>query len=185
MSFPRPPRQSQAPALEEGKPLMGRLIVSAQMTMDSVMDQLEGWFDEKGDVEEHGLEEIRAADAVLLGRETYEQLSRFWPSAAGPYAELINAMPKYVTSRTLTEPLTWNAELLGPDTVEEVRRLKTEYAGSVISYGCGELANVLARKGLGDAVHLRRREVEWRADRSRRGRWRLRTRPLSPLARPR
>ena len=66
---------------------MGRLIVSAQMTMDGVMDQLEGWFDEQGAVEQHGVEELRAADAVLLGRETYEQLSTFWPSAEGPYGD--------------------------------------------------------------------------------------------------
>ena len=47
---------------------MGRLIVSAQMRMDCVMDQLEGWFDPEGVAGVHGLEQLRAADAVILGR---------------------------------------------------------------------------------------------------------------------
>lgn len=140
---------------------MGRLIVSAQMTMDCVMDQLEGWFDEQGDVEQHGVEELRAADAVILGRETYETLSQLWPSGSGPYAELINPMQKYVASRTLTGPLAWNAELLGPDTAEAVAALKAEHAGSLILYGCGELANFLARRGLVDELRLWLYPVVW------------------------
>jgi dihydrofolate reductase len=140
---------------------MGRLILSVQMTMDSVMDQLEGWFDEQGDAEHAGVEELRAADAVLLGRETYEHLSSFWPTATGTYADLINPLPKFVASRTLTGPLTWNAELLGPDTVTAVAAVKAEHAGSLISYGCGELANVLARHGLVDEVRFWLHPVVW------------------------
>lgn len=125
------------------------------------MDQLDGWFEEQGDVELHGVEELRAADAVLLGRETYEELSRLWPSGSGPYAELINPIPKYVASRTLNGPLTWNAELLGPDPAEAVTALKAEHAGSLISYGCGALANFLARKGLVDEVRFWLHPVIW------------------------
>jgi hypothetical protein len=51
---------------------MGRLIVSAQMTMDSVMDHMEGWFDPEGESEQHGIEELRAADALILGRRARE-----------------------------------------------------------------------------------------------------------------
>jgi dihydrofolate reductase len=101
---------------------MGRLIVSAQMTMDCIMDQLEGWFDPEGEAGVHGLEQLRAADAVILGRETYEQLAKYWPAADGPYADLINPIPKFVASRTLEEPLTWNARLLGPGPAEARRR---------------------------------------------------------------
>ena len=140
---------------------MGRLIVSTQTTMDGVMDQLEGWFQEEGDFEHQGVEELRAADAVLLGRKTYEQLSKFWPEASGPYAELINPMPKYVASRTLTGALTWNSQLLGADTVKAVAALKDKHAGSLILYGCGELANVLARSGLVDEVRFWLHPVVW------------------------
>ena len=79
---------------------MGRLIVSAQVTVDGVMDQLEGWFDSEDESAQHGLEQLRAADALVLGRETYEFLSEFWPRADGPYAELIN--PKCRRARRCT-----------------------------------------------------------------------------------
>ena len=109
---------------------MCRMIVSAQVTVDGVIDPLEGWFDPEDESAQYGLEQLRAADAVVLGRETYEFLSEFWPPAEGPYAELINPIPKYVASRTLREPLTWNARLLGGDPAEAVAALKAEIAGS-------------------------------------------------------
>jgi len=140
---------------------MGRLIVSAQMTMDCVMDQLEGWFDPEGEAGVHGLEQLRAADAVILGRETYEQLAKYWPAADGPYADLINPIPKFVASRTLEEPLTWNARLLSPDPAEAVAALKAEHPRDLISYGCGELANHLARRGLVDEVRFWLHPVVW------------------------
>jgi dihydrofolate reductase len=140
---------------------MGRLIVSAQMTADGVMDQLEGWFDEQGDVEAHGLEELRAADAVLLGRETYQHFLGFWPSQSGAYADLINPLPKYVASRTLTGDLDWNAQLLGADLAQAVAALKAEHPGSLISYGCGELASFLAHQGLVDEVRFWLHPVVW------------------------
>jgi dihydrofolate reductase len=140
---------------------MGRLIVSAQMTMDSVMDQLDGWFDPDTESEEHGVEELRAAQAVILGRETYEALSAYWPARDGAYAELINPIPKFVASRTLEEPLTWNARLLGADPAEAVAALKEQHRGHLLSYGCGELANHLARRGLVDEVRFWLHPVVW------------------------
>ncbi len=140
---------------------MGRLIVSAQTTVDSVMDQLEGWFDPGSASAQFGLEQLVAADALVLGRETYEFLSGYWPSADGPYAELINPIPKHVASRTLQEPLRWNARLLDGDAVEAVAALKAQVPGQLLSYGCGELANDLARRGLVDEVRLWLHPVVW------------------------
>src|SRR4051812_22148178 len=140
---------------------MGRLIVSANATVDCVMDQLEGWFHPDDESGEHGLEQLRAADALVMGRETYQFLSQYWPTADGPYAELINPIPKYVASRTLQEPLTWNARLLGADAVAAVAALKAEVPGLLLSYGCGELANDLARHGLVDEVRLWLHPVVW------------------------
>jgi dihydrofolate reductase len=140
---------------------MGRLIVSVQTTLDGVMDHQEDWFTEEGDVEDRGVEELRSADACLLGRETYESFAGFWPTASGTYADLFNPMPKHVASRTLSGPLEWNAELLGPDTAAEVSALKEQYAGSLISYGCGELATFLAHHGLVDEVRVWVHPVVW------------------------
>ena len=55
---------------------MGRLIVSAQMTMDAVMDHMEGWFDPENE-DPDGIAQLRAADALVLGRKTYEGLAAY------------------------------------------------------------------------------------------------------------
>jgi dihydrofolate reductase len=140
---------------------MGRLIVSAQMTMDSVMDQNDKWFNPDLEPEQDGEEELRAADALVLGRKTYEFLSSYWPKQEGVLAELVNAIPKFVASRTIEEPLTWNSRLLGPDPAEAVSALKAEHSGHLLSYGCGELANHLARRGLVDEVRFSLHPVVW------------------------
>jgi dihydrofolate reductase len=140
---------------------MGRLIVSVQTTVDGVMDHMEEWFTEQGDAEQHGIEELRAADACLLGRETYQEFLKFWPTASGTYAELFNPMPKYVASRTLSGPLEWSAELLGDDTAVAVAAAKERHAGPLISYGCGELATFLAHHGLVDEVRIWVHPVVW------------------------
>ena len=140
---------------------MGRLIVSAQVTVDGVMDQLEGWFDAEDESAQYGLEQLEAADAVILGRETYEFLSDFWPPTEGAYAELINPIQKYVASRTLVEPLTCNARLLGGDAADAGAALKEELPGQLLVYGCGELASDLARRGLIDEVRLWLHPVVW------------------------
>jgi len=132
---------------------MGRLIVSANMTTDMVMDQLEGWF--RPDLAtSDGLAQLSAADALLLGRETYEGLSDFWPKSDDDWARLINPMPKYVASRTLTGPLHWNAQLLGADVAADVAALKQRHSGDLLVYGIGKLANYLARQNLVDEVRF-------------------------------
>ncbi len=115
---------------------MSRLIVSAQTTLDLVMDPMEGWFDpevEEGD----NVAQLRGAEALLLGRKTYEGLAEYWPKSDDAYAQLINPMTKYVASRTLSEPLMWNAQLLGPDLADEVAALKGRLSGDLILYGAG------------------------------------------------
>ncbi len=141
--------------------MIGKLIVSAQMTMDSVMDQLEGWFDAGLKSEQDGIEQLRAADALILGRKTYEGFAAYWPSQEGTYAELVNPMPKYVASRTITGSLTWNSQLLGADPAAQVGTLKEQYGGDLVSYGCGELANYLAWRGLVDEVTFWLHPVVW------------------------
>ena len=119
---------------------MGRLIVSAQMTVVCVMDPIEEWFDatlEEGD----GVAQLRAADALILGRKTYQELAEYWPQSNDAYAQLINPMTKYVASRTISEPLTWNSHLLEPDLAKGVAALKDRLPGDLIVYGCGQLAS--------------------------------------------
>jgi dihydrofolate reductase len=127
---------------------MGAVIVSAQLTLDGVMDQIEEWFIDTGTHEDHGLAQIMAADALLLGRETYEDLAVAWAKSEGVLADRINSMPKFVASRVLRGPLHWNAQLLDGPIEESVARLRAD--SLLLSYGCGGLAHDLARAGLVD-----------------------------------
>ena len=98
---------------------MGKLRISTAMTVDGLVD-VTGWYVPEGGHDRAGLEELDKAEAMLLGRKTYEGLAGYWPSAEGDWADLINPMPKYVVSRTLDGPLEWNATLLEGDAASSV-----------------------------------------------------------------
>ena len=92
-----------------------------------------------------------------LGRKTYEGLAAVWPQLASvpgyeAFADQMNSMPKYVASRTLREPLEWNATLLQGDLASSVADLKDKHGGNLIVSGGGELAHALISQGLVDEV---------------------------------
>ena len=93
------------------------------------------------------------ADALLLGRDTYEVFAGSWPDREGDYADTLNAMPKHVASRTLTET-TWNASLIEGDAAEGVAALKAQDGGDILKYGTGELDRALAEQRLVDEFHF-------------------------------
>ncbi len=70
------------------------------------------------------------------------------------FADGVNSIPKYVASRTLEEPLEWNASLIRGELAESVTSLKARHRGNLISFGCGELAYELAKQGLADEIHF-------------------------------
>jgi hypothetical protein len=90
--------------------------------------------DDSGDA---SLEQLVLADALVHGRKTYESLAAVWPQLAsdptmGRFADRINGMPKYVASRTLNEPLEWNATLIKGDVDQAIPALKAEHSGNLI-----------------------------------------------------
>ena len=115
---------------------MGRLIVHDAMTVNGAYEapvpEPGGWLVLDPDSQQASLEMWQAADAMVMGRKTYEGLAAVWPQMANlpgfeAYAHQMNSMPKYVASRTLSGPLTWNATLIDGDLAESVRRLKDEH----------------------------------------------------------
>jgi dihydrofolate reductase len=101
-----------------------------------------------------GLGQLLACDAMLMGRTTYEGFSRLWPGRDHPWAERLNAMPKYVFSSTL-ETATWsNATILRGDVCSEVRRLKQQRGGNLLIFGHGLLAETLLKHQLVDAIDV-------------------------------
>ncbi|MCU1656753.1 MAG: bifunctional deaminase-reductase domain protein [Pseudonocardiales bacterium] len=135
---------------------MGKVIVSAQMTLDGVIDRVDEWFSGDGETAERSFDELRSADALLLGRETYQGLARVWPTITDTsgFADLVNSRPKYVASRTLTGALDWNATVLDGDVAHRVSELKDRLTGTLLSYGCGMLAHYLIGQGLVDEFVL-------------------------------
>jgi dihydrofolate reductase len=136
---------------------MGRLIISNQITVDGVMEapSPDGWFNPDGEHEAWGsVDQIRAADAFLLGRKTYAGLASVWPNIPGEFADRVNSLPKYVASRTLEEPLEWNATLLKGDLAEQVSSLKERHAGNLLTFGAGELAYWLTTHRLADEIRF-------------------------------
>jgi dihydrofolate reductase len=136
---------------------MGRLVINNAMTVNGAFEapSPDEWLVLDSDSNNVSLEQFLVADAMVLGRKTYEGLAAVWPQLAddptlGLFADRLNSMPKYVASRTLRGPLEWNATLLEGDLVESVTALKDRHDGTLIVSGAGELAHDLATKGLVD-----------------------------------
>ncbi|HEU4946521.1 MAG TPA: dihydrofolate reductase family protein [Kribbella sp.] len=135
---------------------MRKLIESTFMTLDGVVSEPQNWsapyWDEDHNAYAAGL--MTDADALVLGRATYEGFAQAWPTRSGDwYTDKINAMPKYVASRTLTE-LTWNSTVLEGDAAEAVAKLKAADGGHLLKFGTGSFSKTLLEHKLVDEYHL-------------------------------
>ncbi len=133
---------------------MRKLIESTLVSLDGVMGSPELWspFDEES--RQLAMEELETYDAFVMGRVTYEQVRAFWgPRTGDPYVDRINAMPKYVASRSLAD-VSWNASLLGPDIVAAIQALKAEPGKDLIKYGTSRVDDTLLRAGLVDEIRV-------------------------------
>jgi dihydrofolate reductase len=130
---------------------MGRLINTTGMTIDGVVE-VSDWFVPGGEHNDASLALFDDRAALLLGRKTYEGLAAYWPTQSGPWADRLNAIPKYVASRGGLAELVWNATAIEGDAVDGIRRLKGEHDGDLVLSGCGELARELIQAGLVDEL---------------------------------
>ena len=102
------------------------------------------------------LEGLKATDAYLFGRRTYEKFVSYWPTQPdeNPMAAHLNATPKYVATRTL-DALDWrNAHLLEGEVPDAVRALKDQEGGRIVVLGSGVLVGTLFANGLVDELNL-------------------------------
>ena len=103
-------------------------------------------------------EGMSTAEALLFGRRTWQAMASAWPDRAGdPYADQMNAIKKYVASRTLTEDdLTWNnTTLLSPDdAVADIAALRGQDGGDMVIWGSASLVATLLAEGLVDELNL-------------------------------
>jgi dihydrofolate reductase len=155
----------------ETEDMMGKLVVTEFVTLDGVAqapggpdeDRASGFahggwqaplFDEhSGDVM---FAQAQRMDALLLGRKTYEIFAGYWPSASQdiPFTDLLNRVPKYVASRTLTDPLAWKgSSVVAGDLADGIAAIKERH-GEVQVIGSLDLVQSLLRLGLVDRLNL-------------------------------
>jgi len=134
---------------------MGKLTTTCFITLDNVVQDPHLW---SGDYqsEDTGLlndSVLREADAMVLGKTTYEGFAAAWPSRSGePFADKFNSMPKYVVSTTL-ETADWNnSTILAEDPFARIRELKAEQ--SLLTWGSPSLVQGMLREGLVDELVL-------------------------------
>ena len=116
---------------------MRRLIESTIVSLDGVIGSPERWAGFDAEATELAMRELAHYDAFVMGRVTYENFYANWGQVSGsPYIDLINAMPKYVASRSLTETA-WNATVLGADPPSVIARMQLADLGQCRPAGRG------------------------------------------------
>ena len=144
---------------------MGRIVVTEFVSLDGVMEAPGGddgfvrgaWTFEIDRGEEGNKfkgDEGNDAEALLLGRVTYEGFAAAWPSRGGEFADKFNSMPKYVVSSTLEDPDWNNSMVLSGDVEQEVGQLKQELDGDIYVHGSAQLVQTLVEKDLVDELRL-------------------------------
>jgi dihydrofolate reductase len=143
---------------------MGRIVVTEFISLDGVVEAPGGedfahpnWafaFDRGDEGEQFKVDEALGAEALLLGRKTYEGFAAAWPDYEGELADKYHGMPKFVVSRTLTDPVWNNTRVLRGELVEEVTALKKEVEGELQVAGSIQLAQALIANDLVDEIHL-------------------------------
>jgi dihydrofolate reductase len=137
---------------------VGKLTATCFITLDNVVQDPHLWSGAYQSEDTGHLNEavLREADAMVLGRETYEGFAAAWPSRSGdPFSDKFNSMPKYVVSSTLEQPEWTNSTVLGADDLEAaVAKLKQESDGDVVVHGSAQLAQALIQRDLVDELRL-------------------------------
>jgi dihydrofolate reductase len=145
--------------------MMGKLVVSEFVTLDGVMEDpggaeafdRGGWafqFPRGDEGDKFKLDEVMDADALVLGRTTYEGFAEAWPAREDEvgFADKMNSMPKYVVSTTM-DTAEWNNSTVVRE-VSEVGDLKERHDGDLLVYGSATLVGALVDQGLVDELRL-------------------------------
>jgi dihydrofolate reductase len=146
---------------------MGKIIISENVTLDGVVQdpggdegsRHGGWFVQVGSNDraafyQAALDEVLRAEALLVGRRTYEFLAARWPSRTGELADRMNSIPKYVLSTTLDDPAWNNSTVVKGDAVNEVSNLKQRLNGEIVVPGSRGLVRTLIGNDLADELRL-------------------------------
>ena len=138
---------------------MAKLIMWNLMTLDGFVEG------ENRDISWHSdvwgeelarlsIDQLKSAGGLIFGRVTYDLMANHWPSAEGDVADFMNALPKYVFSRTLATPGWNNTQVFGTDVADTVARLKRDSAKDLYLFGSADLAASLIPHRLIDEFRI-------------------------------
>jgi dihydrofolate reductase len=144
---------------------VGKIVVTEFVSLDGVMEdpggaegyRHGGWtfeFDRGPEGDKFKLDEALGAEALLLGRVTYEGFAAAWPSREGEFADKFNTMPKYVVSSTLEKADWTNSTVLEGDLAAGVAALRQKHDGDVVVNGSARLVQALIEHDLVDELRL-------------------------------
>ena len=146
---------------------MGKIVISDFVTLDGVVQDPTGeegfrhggWFEQFMGADREAWAKVEfaealGAEALLLGRRSYEFFGVRWRPRSGALADRLNSMPKYVVSSTLEDPGWNNSTVLKGDVVTEVSKLKQELDGEIVVYASYQLGRTLIEHDLVDELRL-------------------------------
>jgi dihydrofolate reductase len=145
---------------------MGRIVISDNVSLDGVIQdpagdegfRRGGWvglIKDLPELNQLALDEALGAEALLLGRRSYEWLAARWPSRGGELADRLNGLPKYVVSSTLEDPDWNNSTVLKGEAENEVSKLKQELDGEIVVPASFQLVRTLMEHDLVDELRLK------------------------------
>jgi dihydrofolate reductase len=139
---------------------MSRLIMWNLITLDGMFEGPRPWdlsFHEYAWCDElarFSLEQAAEVEGLIFGRRTYEGMAAHWTAARGETADFMNAVPKYVFSRTLDRADWANSTLVKEDAGNAVARLKEQHGKDLFVFGSADLSASLIRHGLIDEYRI-------------------------------
>jgi dihydrofolate reductase len=145
---------------------MGTIVISENVTLDGVVQDPAGdegfrhggWvglIKDNPELNTLALHEALGAEALLLGRRSYEWFATRWPSRSGDLADRLNSMPKYVVSSTLEDPVWNNSTVVKGEAVSEVSKLKRKIDGEIVVPASFQLVRTLIEHELVDELRLK------------------------------
>jgi dihydrofolate reductase len=139
---------------------MRTLAITQNITLDGSIEMLGDWFD-PSDQDPALIEETRLQsekeDALLLGRQTFEDFRGYWPHQTDDptgITDELNSVHKYVVSSTMTDPAWQNSTVLSGDWAGQVRELKEQEGGEIGVTGSIRLTHALFEAGVVDEIRL-------------------------------
>ena len=139
---------------------MRKLVITQNITLDGSVEMLDDWFDpqlQDEDLLEESHRQDSQADALLVGRQTFEDFRSYWPKQTDDptgVTDYLNRVAKYVVSSTMSDPQWQNSTVLTGDPIERTTELKSQPGKDIVLTGSISLAHALIAGGVVDEYRL-------------------------------